>query len=101
AIIIDKGKIVADDVIANLQRDGSEEILIVELEQEVSKSIFLQLEGVREIVQKARFIWHISRRKPEETKKSLLKNTLQNNLTIVSLQSSKTSLEDLFRKLTN
>src|SRR5699024_4654654 len=28
AIIIDKGKIVADDVIANLERDGSEEILI-------------------------------------------------------------------------
>src|SRR5699024_8781115 len=101
AIIINKGKIVADDVIANLERDGSEEILIVEFEQEVSKSILLQLEGVRNIVQKATFIWHISSQESEKTKKSLWQLTLQNNLNIVSLQSSKTSLEDLFRKLTN
>ncbi len=101
AIIIHQGKIVADDTMESLGKESKEKILRVVFEQKVDRSLLEKLNGVEEISSKSAFVWHISTRHPEEMKKSLWQFTLQNNLNIVSLQSSEASLEELFRKLTN
>lgn len=100
-IIINRGKIVADDTINRLQSGNGKVVLEVEFEQKISKEVLQKLSGAEEIVQKSAVIWQISTDHPEEVKKSLWQLALQNNLNIVSLQSSTASLEDLFRRLTN
>ncbi len=100
-IIINKGNIVADDTLVNLQsanRDGH--IVIVQFGKEVDATLLKSWSGV-ENVQEISNQYHIQTPDPEKIKKMLLEFSLKNNLDILSLQSKSTSLEDVFRNLTN
>lgn len=100
-IIINKGNIVADDRLANLQADNqSKHIVIVEFGKSVELSLLRKLEKV-EKVEKENNQYFIQTNEPEKLKKLLLEFSLQNNLDILSLQSKSKSLEEVFRNLTN
>ena len=100
-IIINKGKIVADDSLANLQKGKiSNHFIIVEFKEPVDKTVLKNLKDVTDLEQLQITNYKLQTTNPEALRKQLLELSLQNNLNIVSLQSESNSLEEIFRSLT-
>lgn len=99
-IIINKGNIVADDSLVNLQTiNKTGHIVIVQFGKNINIGLLKGLEGV-EKVEEISGQYHIQTSDPEKVKKLLLEFSLQYNLDITSLQSKSKSLEEVFRNLT-
>ncbi len=101
-IIINRGNIVADDTLSNLQkRKTGVHIVLVQFKENVAIEMFQQLKEVIEIEQTEAPYYKIHTANPESIRKQLMEMSLKNNLNIVSLQSESNSLEDIFRSLTS
>jgi ABC-2 type transport system ATP-binding protein len=100
-IIINKGNIVADDTLQNLQSSNKNaHIVIVQFGGNVDINLLNNLESVQK-VNEENGSFFIQTSEPEKMKKLLLEFSLQNNFDILSLQSKSKSLEEVFRNLTN
>jgi len=100
-IIINKGKIVADDKLSNLQNTNkSSHVVLVQFKENVDSALLNQLREVINVNQLEIGNWKLETGNPESVRRQLLELALQNNLNIVSLQSENQSLEDVFRNLT-
>ena len=100
-IIINKGNIVADDTLVNLQSSHkNSHIVVVQFGKNVDINLLSNLESVQK-VDEENGSFSIQTSEPEKVKKLLLEFSLQNNLDILSLQSKSKSLEEVFRSLTN
>lgn len=101
-IIINKGKIVADDTLSNLRLSNKAyHIVVVQFSKKIDPQILLTIDGVQKLEEEQSFIYKLQTFDPENVKKQLLKLSLENNLNILSLQSETKSLEEVFRNLTN
>jgi len=100
-IIINKGNIVADDKLVQLQKRSSGNIVRVEFKELVDEQAIKNLSNVHKVSHLDPHRWNIETDEPESVRKQLLELALQRNLNIVSLQSENKSLEDIFRKLTS
>jgi ABC-2 type transport system ATP-binding protein len=97
-IIINKGKIVADDLLDNLLGKKHFNELRLEIKEVVTEDIF---EGIQNIKQANANTWLFKTDDADALKRRLLEISLQKNLNIISLQSETVgSLEDIFRTLT-
>jgi ABC-2 type transport system ATP-binding protein len=107
-IIINKGEIVADDKLSNLQKAGDkQQSITVEFKEAIQKDWLEKLNGVssvKNILQKESSgqssIFSIQCSNAELVKKQILQLAIEKNLNIVSLQSAEQSLEEIFRTLT-
>lgn len=100
-IIIDKGNIVADDRLANLQKGGGDKhIVSVQFSEPVSQSLLQQLPKVIRVSEPVAGSWQLETADPDAVRKQLLTLAVENNLNIVSLQTEGQSLEQVFRTLT-
>jgi ABC-2 type transport system ATP-binding protein len=101
-IIINKGQIIADDSIGNLQQNktGNGYIQVVFGDPLPTEADLLQLDGVTRIVQQDAQSWQLFAADLESVRKNLLQFALINNRNILSLQSNSQSLETIFRELT-
>lgn len=101
-IIINKGKIVADDTLVNLQKGKTEDhFVIVSFKENIPVDRFKNLKDVTNVEQLETGNWKLKTTNPEGLRKQLMELSLQNNWNIVSLQSESSSLEEIFRSLTN
>jgi len=99
-MIINKGKIVADDTLTNLQSSNkSAHIILVEFGSKANVALLQNLPLVDE-VQENQNQYQLQTSDPEKVKKLLLEFCLQNNLDILSLKTKSKSLEEVFRNLT-
>ena len=99
-IIINKGNIVADDTLTNLQSvNKNSHIVLVEFASKADQDLLKNLDGVENVKEKGNQ-YLIQTSDPEKVKKLLLEFSLQNKLDILSLQSKSKSLEEVFRNLT-
>jgi len=100
-IIINKGEIVADDKLVNLQRsDDQQQSVIVEFKEAVNTDWLKNLAGVSGVKNIQYSTFNIQCSDAGSVKKQLLQLAIDKNLNIVSLQSREQSLEDVFRNLT-
>jgi ABC-2 type transport system ATP-binding protein len=100
-IIINKGKIVADDKLSNLQRTNkNSHVVLVQFKENIDEAFLRRLKQVEAVQQLETGNWKLKTENPEFVRRQLLELALQNNLNIVSLQSENQSLEDVFRSLT-
>ncbi len=104
-IIINRGNIVADDLLSNLQKTNTgQQQVNVEFKESVNVEDLTSLKEVITIKQLSpdnyRNIFHLSTNNAEALKKQILQLSIEKNLNIVSLQSGEQSLEDIFRDLT-
>ncbi len=100
-IIINKGSIVADDTLANLQLSNkSNHIVIVHFAENVDINLLSEIDDVQKVEVEKASIFKLQTFNPENVKKHLITFSLQKNLNIISLQSESNSLEDVFRNLT-
>ncbi len=101
-IIINKGKIVADDSLSNLQKSKTgEHVVLVEFKENIATDQLTDLNAVTNIEQLHTSHFKLHTANPESVRKQLLELSLQNNWNIVSLQTESSSLEEVFRSLTN
>ena len=97
-IIINKGKIVADDRLRNLTGNKPSNNVVIELQEVVDESIF---EGMPIPMKASSTKWIFTTDNPELLRKQLMETVLKHNLNIVSLHNeSNINLEDVFRHVT-
>lgn len=101
-IIINKGKLVADDKLSNLQKgNAGRHVVVVQFKEAVDKSILAALDNVERVEEAQPGLFKLQTANPEALRKQLLETALQRNLNIISLQSDSQRLEDIFKVLTN
>jgi ABC-2 type transport system ATP-binding protein len=99
-IIINKGRIVADDQLSNLQKKSSTNIVRVSFKESLEPEWLKRLANVNNVSKVDSVTWTLETENPEGVRKSLLQLAVDHNLNIVSLQSESKSLEEVFRNLT-
>ena len=99
-VIINKGKLVADDRLSKLRSQNSAGAVKVSFKEPLEAGWLSALRKVKAVHQLSTQEWELQTDEPDTVKKQLLELALQNNLNIVSLQSENQSLEDIFRHLT-
>jgi ABC-2 type transport system ATP-binding protein len=100
-IIINKGTIVADDKLTNLQQAPTDEQFVsISFKEPVAISLLQTMTGISKINSITSSSFTIICKQAEPIKKQLLQLAVANNLNIVSLQSENQSLETIFKALT-
>ena len=99
-IIINHGKLVADDSTRNLKASSTKTLsYLVEFKGEVSKNKLKALQWVKSIKQNGDK-WILDSNSDENRQEEIFRFAVNNNLVIISLQQIENSLEDVFHKLT-
>ncbi|MFT3979567.1 MAG: gliding motility-associated ABC transporter ATP-binding subunit GldA [Ferruginibacter sp.] len=100
-IIINKGNIVADDRLSNLQKNNTGlQQVTVEFKEAVNSDDLKKIKTVTAVTQLAAGNFQLSTPDAESVKKQLLQLSIEKNWDIVSLQTQSQSLENVFRGLT-
>lgn len=99
-LIINSGKLVADDGIENLKQVNTQGAIIVSFDNEVKNDLFRQLKNTTNHEKIGDNQWKLLTDKPDELRKELMQWALQNDLSISAIQKETNSLEDVFRTLT-
>jgi ABC-2 type transport system ATP-binding protein len=100
-IIINKGNIVANDSLQNLQQNNNnKQIVIVQFKEDVSITLFENtVDG--KIISHNNNQFTFDCESAELVKKQILQLAISNNLNIISIQSQSKNLETVFKELTN
>lgn len=100
-VIINKGNLVADDKIANLQQaNNNQQTVLVAFSRAVDIATLEQLDGVNGVQVSQGNHYQLSCSNAETVKKQVLQLSIDNSLDILSLQTGNQSLENVFRQLT-
>lgn len=100
-IIINKGQIVADDTIGNLQKSKKgQSVVTIQFKENVEQGKLSNISGVQKVHQLETGNWKLETNDPETVRKQLLNFAVEHNLNIISLQTEGFSLEEVFRTLT-
>lgn len=98
-VIINKGKVVADDDIQSLQQQGKQQIIVrVTFKEIVDKEDLLNIPHVERAESYDKLEWKIYSR--QSVQESVFRFAVEKNKTIISLQQESQDLEEVFRKLT-
>ena len=101
-IIINKGNLVANDKLSNLQKkDQAVQVVIVQLDKATDKNIFSAIPAVSNVEELQNSTYRLQTQEPDAVRKHIMQIALQQNLNIVSLQSDSQKLEDVFKSLTS
>ena len=101
-VIINKGKIVANDKTSNLQTRLAGEVLIeVEFENMVSETELNKIENIHAIekISETNFILH--GKESTQLRKNIFAFAVSKNNALLTLKQETKSLEDIFQQLTN
>jgi len=100
-IIINKGKLVADDSTSNLQQHiKGTTIVKVEFKESVEKETLQGINEIQTIQQDAKNCWTLTGKSQSDLRESVSKFANENDLTILSLYQEESKLEDVFKQLT-
>lgn len=100
-IIINRGQIVADDALSNLQQTNKDTTIVaVAFDKPVERNILNELKGVVQIEALHNTAYKLQTGQPESVRRQLLELAVRHNLNILSLQNESRSLESIFKSLT-
>lgn len=100
AIIIDLGQIIADDTISNLREKSGANIVYVEFDKAVNKNHLMKIRGIISCKSDNEMIWEIESLQDIDIRKELFRFAVESDISVLSLEKGKSSIEDLFRRLT-
>lgn len=99
-IIINKGKIVADENLAELRQRSHSNFVAVTFGEPLEAEWLRRLQSVQSVEKRDAYNWRLETKDPETVRRQVLQLALEQNLNIVSLNSESGSLEEVFRQLT-
>jgi ABC-2 type transport system ATP-binding protein len=102
-IIIDKGKIVADEEKRNIysRLKHPRQIVNVEFDRDPDESGLMNISNVVRVQEVKKLHWIIEAEGEEDIRPSIFSFAVSNNLTVLAMQKNESNLEDVFRHLTN
>jgi len=99
-VIIDKGKIVADDNVAHLKdRSTNQQFITAEFETLPDIAVLKKIPGIRKIESSGNSL-KIYAQPNRDIRADIFRIASENNLTLIGLQKEDTSLENIFQQLT-
>ncbi len=101
-IIINQGKIAADDTLTNLRSTSKDtQLVLVQFKESIDPEILRSIPGINrvDIIPPSQYRLHTNN--AEAVRKTILAMAVDQNLNIVSLQSETQSLESVFKALTS
>lgn len=101
-IIINKGKIVADDQKEKIHAILSENVQTIQVEfnKAPDKKALEQLEGVNRLAFVKEHIWLVQSSAEVDVRKDIFDFAVRHNLTVLSMQKQEKKLEEVFQELT-
>ena len=100
-IIINKGKIVANDDTQHLQESSKlQQVLRVEFDKETSKNSIKNIEGVIEVKLMEGNTWLIVADMKKDIRKDIFDYAVAHKLSVLAMQKEEQKLEDIFKQLT-
>jgi ABC-2 type transport system ATP-binding protein len=100
-IIINNGKIVADDTTANLQNpEKAEQVLVIEFDKPIAAEKLLKINGILKAESHNENRWLITSAASRDVRPDLFQLAVREQLTVLSLQKKDDSLEQVFQSLT-
>lgn len=100
-VIINKGQLVADDTVNNLQvMQQGQHVVVVEFAETINGSLFDTFKDVSRVQNLSASAWQLYTENPEAVRRQLMEAALLHHYNIVSLQSKTQSLESVFKSLT-
>ncbi len=100
-VIINKGKIVANDDTKNLQSHSlGEYVFRVEFDKFIDQNKLESIAGVKKANKVSDNMWLLSTSNEEAVRSAIFEFAVKNNLVLLSIQKEEEKLEDVFRRLT-
>ena len=100
-VVINKGKIVADDSIQNLLKSTTErKTFTVEFDKDIEVSMLLKVSGVSHVASSSNGIYKIESEVGVDVRAELFRFATENNLSLIGLRLEEQSLESVFKQLT-
>lgn len=99
-IIINRGKLVADSFLKNLQKTNSSNTVKVSFREPLEEEWLKRLHSVIKVEKKDNYTWVLESNQPDNLNRELLELSLLHNLKIVTLQTENNDLEAIFKTLT-
>jgi ABC-2 type transport system ATP-binding protein len=99
-IIINKGTIVADDALRNLQKNTAAQVVRVQFKEPLEAEWLRRVAAVKTVNKETATNWTLETDDAEAVRRNLLQLAVEQNLNIISLQNENRSLEAVFRSLT-
>ncbi len=99
-LIINNGKLVANDVPENLKSIQKETIIVsIEFKEKIDASLIENIDGILSVKQKDQIIL-VESAKNIDVRPAIFKFATENNLTLLGMNRETNSMEDVFRKFT-
>lgn len=100
-IIINKGKIVADEKASALRSDStSEAIFVVEFDKKIDAAMLRKIANVKQVTPQEGNTWHITAKGTEDLRNAIFQFAVKENLSVLTLAKKELKLEDVFKQLT-
>jgi ABC-2 type transport system ATP-binding protein len=100
-IIINHGKIIADDETKNIKLSNNQlEIINVEFKGEVSRDLLQEINGVQNVTQVNSSTWQLTAIEGIDIRPEIFQFAVKNNLSVLTLGKEEQKLEDIFKVLT-
>jgi ABC-2 type transport system ATP-binding protein len=101
-VVINKGKIVADDSIQNLLKSTTgKKLLTVEFDKSIELGLLLQVQGVQNVFAAGINTYKIESEPGADVRAELFKFATEKSLSLIGLKLEETSLEAVFKQLTS
>lgn len=100
-IIINKGKIVANEVTGELRRQsGDKNAVLVEFDRDVASDALKKIPGVLQVKRSGGNSWIIEGGEGQDVRQEIFRFAVDKGLTVITLQKQESNLEAVFRQLT-
>ncbi len=102
-IIVDKGKIVADETPESIKDTKADKLatIIVEFDRKIQKELLKKIEGSLTVEHHKDNIWLIQSDVNNDIRSNVFNFAVENKLAVLSMQKQEKSLEEVFKILTN
>ncbi|MCB0792910.1 MAG: gliding motility-associated ABC transporter ATP-binding subunit GldA [Flavobacteriales bacterium] len=100
-IIIDRGRIVADDRADHLRgMPKQREMITVEFDREVAEALLTGIPGVVQVRHARGMTWHIAHEADSDVRPAVFQMAVEQGLQVLTLQRAERGLEEVFKELT-
>ena len=101
AIIINHGKIVADDTTEKLLSGSNFTArVVVEFDKEIAQDQLRKIKGVTGVTKMSAFTWAVESAKDIDVRQEIFRFAVDHQLSVLSMQKQSNRLEDVFQQLT-
>lgn len=99
-IIIDNGKLIADDSVANMLKTGEQQHLEIEFERSIDETLLANNAGVESVTKLSDYVYLLKILGSSDIRGDILKDITKHNLPLIGIKKKEASMEEIFNSLT-